>query len=493
MSTSQDAQNNAVPTAPSPDISVGLAAQAETSRVPEIISSYTMRIRLISRCAREYISLAQKTSQEWRSSQLAQLGQCKQDLEFLAGRAALDEADRAKLTLVLTFLTDRNREYDIQYHALAQPSDMLSQSLLIFAFSAFDAFVGVLVAQLCQEESQLIHKFEQKTVTVHELLDCDTIKEVLNRLIERDIDALLRHSYDDIFTALAKRHGLETLKKFPNWPKFIEAGQRRNLITHCNGIVNAQYIVACKRSGVTLAKKVTPGYQLKVGPKYLQCALDILYEVGVKLGHTLWRTGEPSRIEESEKCLGDEVYQLLCREEWSLAKVLGEFAMSFRRPKRDLYNRIARINYAQAMKWSGDNAGAMTVLDSTDWSSSIRDLRLGVEVLRGNFDEAVALMKGIGKNGELVNQPAYREWPLFREFRTAETFKLAYSEVYGEPFPAEPKQGTPIRTLNAPQLTNQEHLDKILKTGEETMSTSPLPEIKPDNASVAESGKPGSN
>ena len=46
---------------------------------------------------------------------------------------------------------------------------------------------------------------------------------------------------------------------------------------------------------------IVEGTLLEVNAEYLRSALDILYEVGVKLGHTLWRTAAAEKIEESEK------------------------------------------------------------------------------------------------------------------------------------------------------------------------------------------------
>jgi hypothetical protein len=486
-----EAGQSAPPPASSPGFSARSVPQAATSQIPTLIAAYKLRIRSISRCAREYIALAQKTSQEWRDRYLLQLEEISTELKSLSSSSQLGESE-TKVKSLIAPIMDAIKKGDFHYHIEKPHSAILSQSLLIFGFSAFDAFLGALIAQLCQEEHRLLHKFEEKTVQVHDLLAVQTIEEVLTRLIERDISTLLRDSYDDVFTALEKRHDIHTLKDFPNWQGFIEAAQRRNLITHCDGIVNAQYIEACKRSGVALGSEVVSGYQLEVSSQYLQETLDILYEVGVKLAYVLWRKTNPSQAKESEKHLSLEVYDLLVREEWHLAKIIGKFSLELPKPKHDLYVRIGRINYAQALKWSGDNIGAMTVLDA-DWSSSTRDLRLGVEVLRENFDDAVSLMKAIGKNGELVNDPAYHEWPLFRKFRTTEKFKLAYAEVYGAPFNRESEKGLPMNVISEPQLTGQESPPKMPETGDKTMSPEPLPEIKPDSAQDADSGKAGTD
>ncbi|MCH8148050.1 MAG: hypothetical protein IH987_08680 [Planctomycetes bacterium] len=390
----------------------------EVLSVPELIKQHAMRIRLSRECAGEHIQLAQDKFTGW-----------------------VEEIHKEQITLIVTAPGGTTKKIALTEElftfmkGLPSPhSAILSQSLLIFGFSTFDAFVGMLLRRLYGESQNLIYKFEEKSVRVAELLNCKSIDEAVSNLIERDVSNLLRKSYDDAFGILANRHGINTLKKFASWPSFIEAAQRRNLITHCNGVVNSEYINACKKAEFDLAPDIVPGALLEVDAAYLRSSLDVLYEVGVMLAHVLWRTALTDQIEQSEELLTDEIFGLLLREEWELAKKIGEFAITIPKQKKDLQIRISRINYAQALKWSGDNEGAMKALDAVDWSGSIRDLRLGVEVLREKHDDAAKLMREIGKRGELVREDGYREWPVFREFRKTEQFKAAFKEIYGTEF-----------------------------------------------------------
>lgn len=437
------------------------AARPKESAVPGVIETFVSRIRAIRNCATEHIAFAARS-----------------DVAFLKKLSDLATTDESGQT-VLTF-RDGEHLCEMIARAASSHSAILSQSLLIFAFSTFDAYAGILLKTLYREVPTLIFKLEEKEVKVADLLRCSDLDEAVDGIIEKDISNLLRTSYEQQFNTLANRHGVSTLKKFDEWPDFIEASQRRNLVTHCNGIVNSEYLRACKVAGCSVDKNVTVGHRLKVDDRYLRKTLDLLYEVGVILGHTLWRTADTSRIEDSERVLTDEVYSLLLREEWHLAKRIGSFAIGLPNQKRDLYVRICRINYAQALKWSGDNAGAMKILDAVDWSSSIRDLRLGVEVLRENFDEAASLMKEIGKKGELIRKIGYRDWPVFREFRETKQFQDAYSEVYGTPFVGGDKTGSPKEDENEPTLPGDTASDSIEEKGDLSMPSTPPPDEDSD-------------
>jgi hypothetical protein len=146
------------------------------------------------------------------------------------------------------------------------------------------------------------------------------------------------------------------------------------------------------------------------------------------LGHTLWRKCSPRMIPDSEAALNQEIYILLRQEEWHLAKTIGRFAMGLPDPKGDYIPKLIRLNYAQSLKWSGDSSGCLAVID-IDWTASIRDLRLGVEVLKENYDNAANLMHQIGKEGELVRDFGYAKWPIFREFRKTAQFLEAYEKI----------------------------------------------------------------
>jgi hypothetical protein len=53
-------------------------------------------------------------------------------------------------------------------------------------------------------------------------------------------------------------------------------------------------------------------------------------------------------------------------------------------------------------------------------------------VLLDDFDNADKMVRRMGANG-VVPKIAYREWPLFREYRKSEQFRLTFEEIFREP------------------------------------------------------------
>ena len=101
------------------------------SQIPSIIGFYTERIRSISRCAKEHIEFAEKTYASYVQ-------------DFIKTTFVGNAADPQ--TLQITVKAEHFEEFRSR---VALPHQrILAQSLLIFGFSTFDAFLGTLLRQL---------------------------------------------------------------------------------------------------------------------------------------------------------------------------------------------------------------------------------------------------------------------------------------------------------------------------------------------------------
>ncbi|WP_045459131.1 hypothetical protein [Vibrio campbellii] len=85
----------------------------------------------------------------------------------------------------------------------------------------------------------------KNTITYEDLLNYESIEEVVGYLAQKEVDQLGHGSIDDISDYLHKKFKLE-LSLFPKWTEIIEATFRRNLVIHNKGITNDAY---CKRTG----------------------------------------------------------------------------------------------------------------------------------------------------------------------------------------------------------------------------------------------------
>ncbi|HEY0144456.1 MAG TPA: hypothetical protein VGF48_26465 [Thermoanaerobaculia bacterium] len=308
----------------------------------------------------------------------------------------------------------------------------LRTSLLLGLFSAFDAFIGDLVSALFERKPELFKKLNGQ-VPISEVLEARSIDDLRREILADEVESLRRKSYVDQFDALEKLFDV-TLTAFNRWPAFVELSQRRNLYAHCNGLISDQYVAICRKYDAPMPPDARVGKRLPLDRAYMENATRLIAEIALKLGQTLWRKTLPSELGLADQHLNRVALEALQFGEWSWASIIGEFALGQKKWSEEQARRIAVVNQAIALKFGGSNQAAVTLLDSFDWSASLPEFKLANAVLREQFDLAAEVMLRIGDNGELVEQSAYLDWPLFRDFRGTRQFAAAYESIYGEPF-----------------------------------------------------------
>lgn len=392
------------------DDSVGAAIDRFVHRIRDIKLAARIAIPALSRARREGLS------------------DLSRRLRALKGLA--QAPGRFDTAPVFREISDIDRRVDRFQNSM--PSAVVESGLFLSLFSTFDAFVGDLVVSLYRLRPESCLSLD-KTITLNDVIAAKSIDSLKRALLAEDIEQLRRRSYSEQFESLGRRFNI-TLTAFPHWPAFIEASQRRNLLTHCDGVVSEQYRSACIAAGVSEQSLPKTGERLELGAKYVYGSCELLIEVGLKLGQTLWRKLAPSEIATADAHLKQCLFNALSLEIWPRARMIGEYAMSLRNIASDVDRRILRINYAQALLFGGATAEAEKTLSELDWTASALDFRLAVAVLERDFERAGALVQQIGKMGEFANEHAYHTWPLFRDFRDSPQFLDSYARVFDHPF-----------------------------------------------------------
>jgi hypothetical protein len=341
----------------------------------------------------------------------------------------------------------------------ARPDHVMRFSLFLGLFASLDAYMGDLLTGLFYCRPELFNRIG-KDIPFREIVSAQSIKEVKSRVLTEFIDKFRRDSYIDQFETMQKMFSIE-LKKFDRWAVFVEASQRRNVVAHCDGIVSQQYLENCRRAGCDIPTIVSAGSLLEVTDDYLGVCCRVVMEVGVKLGHTLWRKLLPEELSTAERHLDWLAYQALQLEEWSWAAVLGEFAIGQRNFSSDLSERVAIINYAIAIRYRDNPEAATKVMSTKDWSASAAEFRLAEAILKDDEKLAAKIMREIGKNRRLLEgETSYVAWPIFREFRGTKVFLETYQEIYGHDFITElQREVAQIDQKNDPDLSSNEQGD----------------------------------
>lgn len=312
---------------------------------------------------------------------------------------------------------------------------VLMKSLFIGIFSEYDVFIGDLLKAIYEKKPDLFKNIKRE-ITLSELLEFSSVEAVKQDILDKEIDSFRRNSYAEQFSELESKFDIKTLRGFSDWSNFVELGQRRNLLTHNGGICSDQYINMCEKSGYIWKDKPNCGDDLMPTPKYFYDAIIIASKVAFMITHTLWRKLLPTEVEEADNEMNSTIFEIMSKERWKQGTEFSEFALTdpMVRKTSDINKRIRIINHSIGLNQLKREGEAISSLNSLDWSASIRDFQLAILVLKNDYKLAAELMKKIGKNGELITQLSYHNWPLFQDFRDRAEFHTAYQEIYDIPF-----------------------------------------------------------
>ncbi len=152
--------------------------------------------------------------------------------------------------------------------------DVLERGLFLALFSAFDAFTGDLLRGIYARKPSLSGSLN-KSISFGDVLAAPSIEALKMQVLDDDIETLRRKSYVDQFATLAQRFDVK-LTAFDRWPEFVECSQRRNLLTHCDGVVADQYLQVCREAGVASAGLPDNGSKVKLGATYFYAACELV-------------------------------------------------------------------------------------------------------------------------------------------------------------------------------------------------------------------------
>ncbi|MCT7975227.1 hypothetical protein [Laspinema olomoucense] len=397
--------------------------------IPTLITNFTNRLEAIKfsfETILEFIELNQnKLDEEWTNLVHPLLTQEKTETEI-----------KVKLQVPFDQLPHFKKvsKSSLNY-GLSSP--LVKRTFIISLVSEFDIFLSQLIRIVFYIKPEILNALD-KQISFKQILEFDSLDSVKEYILEKEIETILRESHTEHFKWLETKINIGTLRKFDTkvWEDFIELTERRNLFVHCDGIVSSQYVKVCKENSVHHIESIEVGKKLDVNKEYFHKAYSSVYEISIKLAHTIWRKLKPEEREEADADLNNLGFKLITEEEYNLAIILLNFALS--EPIIKKSNLQAKflfiLNKAQALKWSGQVGEMEKLIHEQDWSVCSDEMNLAKAVLLDEFDKAAKFMELIGNNPEKLSIISYRQWPIFKKFRQTQQFKETYQKIFNEPF-----------------------------------------------------------
>ena len=312
----------------------------------------------------------------------------------------------------------------------------LPRSTLVSLVSHFDAYVGRIIRTIYLRKPELLNTSDRK-LSFEELTRFDTVAAVREFIIEKEVESVLRSSHVEQFKWMERIYSTPLTEGLDVWPAFVELTERRNLFVHTDGRVSSQYLAVCKKFGCDIpdeAKENKEEASLGVPQEYFESANNCAYEIGVKLGHVLWRKIFPDERYAADQHLIGTTYELLVSEKYKLATKILDFACNtLKTHSTEVFKLMLIVNRALAYKWSGNEKSAKHAMKGVDWLAKSDEFKLANAVINDDWNSAVKFMHRIGDT-ETVGKFGYRNWPLFKEWRKHPEFKKAYADIFKEDF-----------------------------------------------------------
>ncbi len=310
---------------------------------------------------------------------------------------------------------------------------MVPIGLFILLVCEYENFIREVLLLVFYSKIEVLNS-SQINLNIADILKHETISEIKERVINQEIDSILRKNSSDQIKWFIEKIGVngddleEKLLK-----SLIEITARRNLFVHTNGVISSEYLTICKKSGIALEKDFELGRELFLSPEYFYEAIRIITHFSIELMQLTWRKITPEDNEKADDSLLTITYELIRQNKNTLAARLLEFAnKKIIKTSSEETKLYFLINHALALKHGKQEGAAMKLINSQNWKAKDAKFRLAAAVIKNEYSIASSCMLEIGKRKGM--NEAYKTWPLFNTFRNREEFQNAYKKVFNEVF-----------------------------------------------------------
>jgi hypothetical protein len=328
----------------------------------------------------------------------------------------------------------------------------LPRLLLIGLIGQYDVFLQTLIRVALANKPEAVGRIKG-TLTASELVKFASINMALEHLIDGEIDAILRQSHAEQLESFGKLFNVEVTRRDEYVKDFLEICERRNVLVHNDGIANSTYLDNCRKYEIDQSLRI--GERLQITTKYLDSAIETVQELKLKLCQYVWRKLAPEQHELADSTLNEVCIQLLHSNQPKVAAKVLHYALKETK-KRECPTRLMMlVNYANALKLSGNQAAAIRELDSVDWLTRDIAFRISVSAVRGEIEQVTHMMTEAaqGKSQYMtVPEIAFRDWPVFTPLREHQAFRDEFKRLFKKNLIVE--VGLDLAKPNSSQITS---------------------------------------
>lgn len=309
--------------------------------------------------------------------------------------------------------------------------ELLPQSYFVSVISQYDVLIGQLIKFVYSVNPDKFYE-SGSSISYHDLFKINDINKIKEQLVNSKIDSTLRKSHTEQISDLSKLIDDTPLSKVKFWCDFVEMTQRRNLFVHNKGMISSQYISECQKENCIVNDNI--GEYLSVDDKYFSNAYFVFFCMGIMLSQVIARKLINNSINEIDSVLNNVIYEVICEKKYNIAIELSAFAVAKSTKHANRLDEVYFVlNYAQALKWNGNEEKCKEILMGYDFSAMTNDILVAKYALEDDIEKVISSMKSIGNTSRIMTEEAFVNWEIFREMRKNKDYRKTFEEIFQKP------------------------------------------------------------
>lgn len=294
--------------------------------------------------------------------------------------------------------------------------EILSRGSFIMLNNYFEYLLVDLLTHFYKKFQSSLSAKEFK-VSLQELSEYETINEITNHLILKEVESILvEKTFDQLLDHFEKVLNVSLENEIINWDKIIELRERRHLIVHNSSVINKKYISRTKNP-----------YNFKIGDTvhitndYFVESFKNLDLAGKILCFNSWGSWDSENSTKAIEQIMLASFDSLIKKDLEITLKFCKYAdqIKARNPEQQDFLLRTQINKAIALKKLNKKGELTKLLKVLPIGTASPVFKVAFQILEDNHNDLVDnFKKAIIVDNLIIDQ--YLEWPIFDLIREDE-------------------------------------------------------------------------
>ena len=312
--------------------------------------------------------------------------------------------DSKSVQKIDVYLTSRN------YNKFAQMSTIHSNNTITMLITKFEDFISDFIKYLYLKYPKKY--LDNQTICFSEISQSN-ISEIREKIIDREIDEMMRKSYAEWFNLFAEHNiNLECCKEECDF--LCEIYATRNIIIHNSGFVNEQYLKNVKSTDYKFGEKV------KINDDFIKKSFECIKTImlcvmieGLRL--------EKEKKDENAETIFNFAFGELSSNNYNCSKTVFK-ALYDSCFTNEINKQMSRVNYWIAKIELYGLDSVKTEIENFDVTALEKIFLMAKNILLCKYVEATEVLVELCENKKIASLEL-EEWPLFKKYKHTIEYK----------------------------------------------------------------------